>query len=138
MSLKLRSLLMISSRNDLKILPLEQIGDDIFHSLALNHGRVNEEKLHEGRSDRIFVQEEVTVGAEELRDLFSLHVVNKAILELKVNGSWELSLLRRSLNKLDMLIWLQMIDSTRSSCVHHHLVDLSIWILPTNYYWLVL
>ena len=89
---------MISSRNYLKILPLEQIGDNIFHSLALNHGRVNEEKLHEDWSDGIFVQEKVTVSTEELWDLFSFHVVDKSILELKMNRRWELSLLSCLLN----------------------------------------
>ena len=96
---------MISSRDYLEILPLEQIGDNIFHSLALNHGWVNEEKLHEDWSYGILVQEKVTVSTEEQWDLFSLHVVNKPILELKVNSSWELSLLSCSLYKLHVPIW---------------------------------
>ena len=129
---------MISSRDNLKILPLEQIGDYIFHSLALNHGRVNEEKLHEDWTDGIFVQEKVTVSTEELWDLFSLHVVDKPILELKMNSSWELSLFSGLLNQLYVLIWLQMIHSACSSCIHHHFVYLCIRILATNDYWLIL
>ena len=97
---------MISSRDYLKILPLEQIGDNIFHSLALNHGWVDEEKLHEDWTYGIFVQEEVTISTEELWDLFSLHVVYKAILELKMDSCRELSLLSCLLNKFNVLIWL--------------------------------
>ena len=138
MSLELWGLLMISSRDYLKILPLEQIGDNIFHSLALNHGWVNEEKLHEDWTNGIFVQEKVAVSTEELWDLFSLHVVYKAILELKMNSRRELSLLSCLGNKLNVLIWLQMIHTACSSCIHHHLVYLSIWILPTNDDWLIL
>lgn len=138
MSFKLWGLLVISSRDYLKILPLEQIGDNIFHSLALNHGRVNEEKLHEDWIDGIFVQEKVTVSTEEQWDLFSFHVVNKAILELKMNCGWELSLFSCLLNKLYVLIRFQVINSACSSCIHHHFVNLSIWILATNHNWLIL
>ena len=97
---------MISSRDYLKILPLEQIADNIFNSLALNHGWINIEKLHEDWTDGIFVQEKVTVSTEELWDLFSFHVVDKSILELQMNRRWELSLLSCLLNYLYVLIWL--------------------------------
>ena len=116
----------MSHLDDLKILSLQKSRDQFIDLLAWNHLWVHEEKLKVDRLMTVLVDEEVPVCFEELRDLQRFQLSDEAILELNMYRRRELFRLTCTIDSGHVLTWHQMVESARTSRIHHHLVQLSL------------
>lgn len=104
MSLEFWGRSVLQDLHNLQILLLKQLLDQLGHFAARNHSWINEEELHEDRVVGVFEDEEVAKTFEKLRDLLSLHILDKIPIELQVDRSLELGFRRRSLHLLQVEI----------------------------------
>ena len=131
--LELGCLLVVFGLRDLEIGPLHQVIDKVINSLAGDQLRVNEEEFHVDRAERVLVQEEVSVGLEQLRNLLRLHLVNETTFKLQVHRGWELSILGGLLDDGNVLLGVQMVEATRARCIHHHPIELVLRIVTAQH-----
>ena len=103
---------------------LQKSRNQFIDLLAWNHLWVHEEELKVDGLKTVFVDEEVPVCFEELRDFQRLQLIDEPILELNVDRRRELFRLISTIDSGHVLTWHQMIESARTSCIHHHLVNL--------------
>ena len=132
MGLELGCLLVVFGLDDLEVGPLHHVIDEVVNPLARDQLRVNEEELHVDRAERVLVQEEVSVGLEQLRDFLCLHLVNETTFKIDVNRSGELTILGSLLDDGHVLLWVKMIEATSARSIHHHPVELVLGVVTAQ------
>lgn len=128
MSFELWGLRVLSSLNYLQVLSLKQLLKKLRDFSGGYDIAVNVEELHVDRVVSVLENKEVSEAFKHLRDLLGFHRLDEAFFELKVYGRHELSFLPWLLALLHMKFGHQVVVTSSSLSVHHHLVELGYWV----------